>query len=60
MFCKLDKQAYMSEFESHWRPLSFDLVPHRSKELRKLLNYYIVPYNDSNESLYKLIYSLVI
>ena len=26
-----------SEFESHWVPYSFGLVPHRNKELRKLL-----------------------
>ena len=27
----------MSEFESHWAPHSFNLVPHQSKELYKLL-----------------------
>ena len=37
MVSKLDKQTYTSEFESHWVPHSFGLVPHRSKELRKLL-----------------------
>ena len=34
---KLDKQTYTSEFESHWAPHSFGFVPHRSKELCKLL-----------------------
>ena len=34
---KLDWQAYTSDFESHWAPHSFGLVPHRSKELCKLL-----------------------
>ena len=34
---KPDQQTYTSEFESHWAPHSFGLVPHRSKELRKLL-----------------------
>ena len=33
---KLDKQTYTSEFESHWASHSFDLVPHRRKELCKL------------------------
>ena len=33
---KLDEQTYTSEFESHWVPHSFGLVPHRSKELCKL------------------------
>ena len=34
---KLDLQTYTSEYESHWAPHSFGLVPHRSKELCKLL-----------------------
>ena len=34
---KLDLQTYTSEFESHWVPHSFGLVPRRTKELRKLL-----------------------
>ena len=34
---KLDEQTCTSEFESHWGPHSFGLVPHRSKELCKLL-----------------------
>ena len=34
---KLEKQTYTSEFESHWVPHSFGLVPHRSKGLCKLL-----------------------
>ena len=33
---KLDKQTYTSEFESHWAPHSFGLVPHQSKALWKL------------------------
>ena len=33
---KLDYQTYTSEFESHWAPHSFGLVPQRSKELRKI------------------------
>ena len=37
-FSKLDKQTYTSEFESHWVPHSFSLVPHRSKEVCKLLD----------------------
>ena len=32
---KLDLQTYTSEFESHYAPHSFGLVPHRSKELCK-------------------------
>ena len=32
---KQDYQTYTSE--SHWAPHSFGLVPHRSKELHKLL-----------------------
>ena len=36
MVSKLDWQAYMSEFESHWVPLSYGLVPHLSKKLSKL------------------------
>ena len=35
---KLDYQTFTSEFESHWAPLSFGLVPHLSKELFKLLS----------------------
>ena len=31
----LDKQTYTSEFESHWVPLSYCLVPHLSKKLSK-------------------------
>ena len=33
---KLDLQTYTSEFESHWVPLSYGLVPHLSKKLCKL------------------------
>ena len=36
MVSKLDWQTCKSEFESHWVPHSIGLVPHRSKELRKL------------------------
>ena len=36
MVSKLDKQTCMSEFESHWVPLSYGLVPHLSKMLSKL------------------------
>ena len=36
---KLDSQTYTSEFESHWVPHSFGLVPHRSKELCELLQH---------------------
>ena len=36
---KLDYQTYTSEFVSQWVPHSFGLVPHRSKELRKLILY---------------------
>ena len=32
MVSKLDKQTYTSEFESHWVPLSYGLVPHLSKK----------------------------
>ena len=38
-FMSSDSQTYTSEFESHWVPHSFGLVPHRSKELCKLLFY---------------------
>ena len=34
---KLDKQTCKSEFESHWVPRSFGLVPHLNKKLCKLL-----------------------
>ena len=36
MVSKLDFQTFTSEFESHCIPHSFDLVPYRSKKLRKL------------------------
>ena len=36
MVSKLDSQTYTSEFESHWVPLSYGLVPHLSKKLSKL------------------------
>ena len=48
MVSKLDKQMYASEFESHWVRLSFGLLTHQSKELRKLLTcvpYYMVYYH---------------
>ena len=32
----VSKQTCESEFESHWGSYSISLVPHRSKELRKL------------------------
>ena len=38
MVSKLDKQTYTSEFESHWVPLSYGLVPHLSKKLNKISN----------------------
>ena len=37
MVSKLDLQTYTSEFESHWAPLSYGLVPHLSK--KSLVNY---------------------
>ena len=37
MVSKLDKQAFTSEFESHWMSHSFGFVPHQSKMLSKLL-----------------------
>ena len=36
MVSKLDLQTYTSEFEFHWVPLSYGLVPHLSKKLSKL------------------------
>ena len=36
MVSNLDLQIYTSEFESHWVPLSYGLVPHLSKKLSKL------------------------
>ena len=36
MHSKLDEQTYTSEFESHWVPLSYGLVPHLSQKLSKL------------------------
>ena len=36
MVCKLAWQTYTSEFESHWVPLSYGLVPHLNKKLSKL------------------------
>ena len=38
MVSKLDLQTYTSEFESHWAPLSYGLVPHLSK--KSLVNYH--------------------
>ena len=35
MVSKLDKQTYTSEFESHWVPISYGLVPNLSKKLCK-------------------------
>ena len=35
MVSKLDLQTYTSEFESHWVPLSYGLVPHLTKKLSK-------------------------
>ena len=35
MVSKLALQTYTSEFESHWVPLSYGLVPHLSKKLSK-------------------------
>ena len=32
MVSKLDKQTFKSEFESHWVPYSYGLVPHLSKK----------------------------
>ena len=40
MVSKLDEQTYTSEFESHWVPLSYGLVPHLSKMLSKLTLYF--------------------
>ena len=37
MVSKLDKQTYTSAFESYWVPHSYNLVPHVSKKLSKLL-----------------------
>ena len=36
MVSKLDLKTYTSEFESHWVPHSYGLVPHLSKKLSKL------------------------
>ena len=36
MVSKLDYQTDTSEFESHWVPLSYGLVPHLNKMLSKL------------------------
>ena len=40
MDSKLDQQTYTTEFESHWVPLSYGLVPHLSKKLSKLPPYF--------------------
>ena len=40
MVSKLDLQTYTSEFKFHWVPLSYGLVPHRSKMLSKLPHAY--------------------
>ena len=37
MVSKFDLQTCKSVFEFHWVPHSIGLVPHQSKELRKLL-----------------------
>ena len=39
----LAKAKEASLFGSHWAPHSFGLVPHRSKELRKLLKNQVCP-----------------
>ena len=36
MVSKLDKQTFMSEFDSHWVSHSYDVVPHQRKKLSKL------------------------
>ena len=36
MVGKHDLQTYTSEFESHWVPFSYGLVPHLSKKPSKL------------------------
>ena len=35
MVSKLDQQTFTSEFEFHWVPYSFGLVPHQNKKLRQ-------------------------
>ena len=37
MVSKLDEQNFTSEFEPHWMPHSYGLVPHLTKKLSKLL-----------------------
>ena len=46
---KLDKQTCKSEFESHWVPHSFGLVPHVSKKLSKLLCHLIIRWCGSSK-----------
>ena len=38
MICKLDKQTFTSEFESHWVLYSYRLQSHVSKVLSQLLS----------------------
>ena len=54
---KLDWQTYTSEFESHWVPYSYGLVPYLSKNLSKLLQTitpYKAPFMLPNNSIRKL------
>ena len=44
MVSKLHEQTYTSEFESHWVPLSYGLVPHLSKK-KSLVNYHFLKYH---------------
>ena len=37
MVSMLDQQTFTSEFESHWEPHLYSLVPHLNKKLCKLL-----------------------
>ena len=41
MVCQIVLQTSQSEFEFHWMPYSFGLVPHLNKELRKLVQIYL-------------------
>ena len=42
MVSKLDYQSFTSEFDSHWVPHSYGLVPHLNKKLSKFLNFILL------------------
>ena len=50
MVNKVDEQTLTSDFKSHWVPHLYGLVPHLSKRLNKLLQFYITKNRDAPRS----------